>query len=150
MWPAGLTLLLLIGAYTDIRQRRLANWLSLALLAFGLAHGFALGGWPAVGWHGAHAVIALVVGMLLFAGRIIGGGDAKFYAGMAAYFPLAMGLKLVIWVTLVGGALVLGWILLRRMRGVPLRRDGDHGKFPYGVAIAAGGLALAWPLLGLA
>ena len=150
LWPAGLSLLLLVGAYTDIRERRLANWLSLALLAFGLAHAYALGGLGAIGWHGAHAAIALVVGMLLFAGGIIGGGDAKFYTGMAAYFPLAMGLKLVMWVTLLGGALVLGWILLRRLRGIPLRRDGDQGKFPYGVAIAAGGLAVAWPLFGLA
>ncbi|MFZ9396572.1 MAG: A24 family peptidase [Erythrobacter sp.] len=145
-----MSLLLLVGAYTDIRERRLANWLSLALLVFGLAHGFAQGGLPEMGWHGAHAAIALLVGMALFAGGIIGGGDAKFYTGMAAYFPLAMGLKLVMWVTLLGGALVLVWILQRRLRGIPLKRDGDHGKFPYGVAIAVGGLALAWPMLGLA
>ena len=150
LWPAGLSLLLLFGAYTDIRERRLANWLALTLLGYGLAHGYSLGGFPALGWHGAHVAVALIGGLLLFAGGIIGGGDAKFYAGMAAYFPLAMGLQLVLWVVIVGGLLVLGWILQRRLRGVQLRRDGDHGKFPYGVAITAGGLALAWPLAGLA
>lgn len=151
LWPAGLSLLLLFGAYTDIRERRLANWLSLALLAYGLAHGYSLGGFPALGWHGAHAAVALIGGMLLFAGGIVGGGDAKFYAGMAAYFPLATGLPLVLWVAIVGGITVICWLLLRRLqRGEKLRRDGDHGKFPYGVAIAMGGMALAWPIAGLA
>lgn len=145
LWPAGLTLLLLIGAISDVRERRLANWLSLVLLAFGLAHGFSLGGIEALGWHGAHAVIALLVGMAIFAIGVIGGGDAKFYAGMAAYFPLSLGLDLLFWVAISGGLLVIGWMILRRaIRSAKAQPDGLHAKFPYGVAIATGALIVAW------
>lgn len=151
LWPAGLSLLLAVGAITDIRERRLANWLSLALLLFGLAHGFALGGLSGLGWHGAHAVIALLVGMALFALGVIGGGDAKFYAGTAAYFPISAGLDLLLWVALAGGAAVLGWfglrMVLRRERPSP---DSAQAKFPYGVAIAAGALLVGWQVVGSA
>ncbi|MGQ7829478.1 A24 family peptidase [Altererythrobacter sp. Z27] len=144
-----MSLLLVIGAITDIRERRLANWLSLALLLFGLAHGFALGGLSALGWHGAHAAIALLVGMALFAVGVIGGGDAKFYAGAAAYFPISAGLDLLLWVALSGGAAVIAWFGLRRV----LRREKPspeslQAKFPYGVAIAAGAMLVGWQVVG--
>ena len=92
LWPLGLTVLLAIGAYTDVTARRLPNWLSLALLVTGLAFAATQGGWSAVGWHGAHAGIALLVGMALFATGGIGGGDAKFYTGLAAWFALTDGM----------------------------------------------------------
>lgn len=145
LWPAGLTLLLAFGAFSDIRERRLPNWLSLALLVLGLAHAFSIGGFSAMGWHAAHMAIALAVGMALFAGNIIGGGDAKFYAGMAAFFPLSVGLNLVLTVTIIGGLAVMVWIVGRRILGAErLSRDNPGGKFPYGVAIAAGAMLVAW------
>jgi len=144
-----LSLLLVSGAMTDIRERRLANWLSLALLLFGLAHGFSLGGFAELGWHGAHAAIALLVGMALFALGVIGGGDAKFYAGVAAYFPISAGLDLLLWVALSGGVAVIGWfglrMVLRREKPSP---ESLQAKFPYGVAIAAGALLVGWQVVG--
>lgn len=149
LWPVGLTLLLLFGAASDIKARRLANWLSLVLFLFGLAHGFALGGFAEMGWHAAHGVIALLGGMALFAIGAFGGGDAKFYAGMAAYFALSQGVELLVTVALLGGLLIILWMVLRRIP--PFKREQAEGlkaKFPYGVAIAAGGILLAWwPIL---
>lgn len=145
LWPTGLMLLLAIGALSDIKDRRLPNWLSLLLLLLGLAHGFALGGWSGMGWHGLHALVALLVGMPLFAMKWFGGGDVKFYAGAAAYFPIASGVQMLLWVSLIGVALMLGWIVLRRF--INKRRSaatGSHALFPYGVAIMAGTSALAW------
>ena len=93
LWPAALTLLLLAGAIGDIRDRRLPNWLALALLLLGLPHAYYLGGLGMTGWHFAHALIAMVVGAGIFAAGIMGGGDAKFCAGLAAFFPIERGVE---------------------------------------------------------
>ncbi|WP_428028430.1 A24 family peptidase [Altererythrobacter sp.] len=145
MWPAGLTLLLGYGALTDIRQRRLANWLALLLFAFGLSYAFSIGGLTALGWHAAHGLVALLVGMALFSIGAFGGGDAKFYAGAAAYFALDDGLNLLLWVSIMGIVTILGWLVIKRLPQFSgSRREGIFAKFPYGVAIAAGGIAAAW------
>lgn len=133
-----------------MNTRRLPNWLALALLATGLGYALAtadtLG---AAGLHAAHAAIALLVGMGLFALGVVGGGDAKFYAGMAAWFPLSRGTDLLIWVAVLGGVFAILWLVFRRIRP----RNGDAAddvftKFPYGVAIAAGGMVTAWTAIG--
>ncbi len=145
LWPAGLTLLLAVGALSDIKDRRLPNWLSLLLLVYGLAHGFFLGEWAGIGWHALHAVIVLVVGMPLFAMKWFGGGDVKFYTGAAAYFAIGDGVQLLLWISLLGVALMLSWIVLRRfVRKATHAPTGNHALFPYGVAIMAGASALAW------
>ena len=145
LWPAGLTLLLAYGAYCDITSRRLPNWLALITLIFGLTFAFATGGLEALGWHSAHMVIALVVGMALFAFGIFGGGDAKFYAGVAAYFSLSNALSMLLWVSLTGFFAILGWLIIRRLPPLAkTKREGDYAKFPYGVAISVGAAGLAW------
>ncbi|KUO55383.1 MAG: hypothetical protein APF78_05755 [Sphingomonadales bacterium BRH_c3] len=145
IWPAALSLLLVLGPVSDIRDRRLPNWLSLALLLLGLAYGYSQGSFATLGWHGAHAAIALVVGMALFAAGIIGGGDAKFYAGLAAYFPLGQGLTLLLWVSLTAIVAIIIWLGMRRiLRSSPIDKESLHAKFPYGVAITGGGLWVAW------
>jgi prepilin peptidase CpaA len=112
----------------------------MVALAGGLGFAFADGGLGAMGSHLLHALIALVVGIGLFAARIVGGGDAKFYAGIAAWFTLADGARLLLAVSLGGLVLFLVWFVYRRLSRKPIsRRDGvAEGKFPYGVAIAAG------------
>ena len=150
LWPLGLTVLLAIGAYTDVTARRLPNWLSLALLVTGLAFAAVQGGLPTLGWHAAHAAIALLIGMALFATGGFGGGDAKFYTGMAAWFALADGLNVLLWVSIAAILLIIGWIVLKRtLLASREKPEGDFAKFPYGLAIAVGGIIAAWiPLMG--
>jgi prepilin peptidase CpaA len=144
LWPAGLSILLLIGGWLDTRYRRLPNWLALLLLAYGLAHCMATGGLPAMLSGFGHTVLVLIAGMLLFRFGVIGGGDAKFYAGAASYFLLPQGLAMLTAVSLAGLILVILWIAVRRTRGTKISKTaGDHAKFPYGVAIAAGAITLA-------
>lgn len=144
-WPAALTLLLLVGAIGDIRDRRLPNWLALALLLLGLPHAYYLGGLGMTGWHFAHALIAMVVGAGIFAAGIMGGGDAKFCAGLAAFFPLSEGLNLLLWVSIAGIISILSWMVLRRVLPLKKPEDGSlHAKFPYGVSIAISGVFVAW------
>lgn len=133
----------LTGAWLDFRTRRLPNWLCGLGLVAGLAFALATGGWSLAGAALLHALVALVIGAGLFALGGIGGGDAKFYAALAAWFPISAGLGLLVCVSLTGLVLLIVWLLVRRRlirsySGLP--KDSEFRKLPYGVAIAGGAL----------
>lgn len=140
-FAAVFAVLCLIGAAFDIRQRRLPNWLSLALLIGGLA--FAVtqrsDAWP---WHLALAAVCFVGGALLFRFGVFGAGDAKFLTGIAAWFALAAGPSLLTAIGLSGLGLFIAWFVWRRATGRKISRasDSPFEKLPYGVAIASGGM----------
>ena len=139
-------LLIAAGAFaswSDTFHRRIPNWLSAATAVAGLITGFLLGGLPALGSQAAHAAIALIVGMLLFRIGLFGGGDAKFYAAVAAWFRLAQATMLLVYVTLCGLAVLVVWFVLRRIQGKPIRQRSNKpgDSLPYGIAIAGGAIA---------
>lgn len=139
--PILLMVLAAIGSWLDVAYRRLPNWLCLATWISGIAVLALTSGSPVVWWGLAHSVIALVVGMVLFRMGWIGGGDAKFYAACAAWFPLQQGLTLLMTVSAAGLLLVAGWIIMRRARSGTQAARGDFAKVPYGLAIALGAIA---------
>lgn len=128
------------GAILDIKDKRLPNWLCVAL-AVAAAAGLAFSQGAALLPSALlHAAIALVVGMLLFRLGAIGGGDAKFYAAAACAIPLtpaAAPLALLGWTSAAGLVLLIAMATGRRVLG----RPGGILKgwaVPYGVAVAAG------------
>jgi prepilin peptidase CpaA len=133
------------GIWFDIRYRRLPNWLCLIALVAGIGFDVALGGWGLVPGALLHALIALGVGIGLFALGAIGAGDAKFYATLAVWFRLGQALLLLGMVSLAGLALLIVWLpwqRRRRLRAVtPPDKDDLFDKLPYGVAIALGAAA---------
>lgn len=133
----------LAGAGMDIAVRRIPNTLCLTLLVVGLGYAVWSGGWEALLLHSLFTAIALVVGMGLFALRWIGAGDAKFFAGCAAWFRLDQAWTVLFAVSLAGLGLFVGWFIYRRIRGLPISRaaSSPHDQLPYGVAIAAGMIA---------
>lgn len=136
-----------LGAYLDIRWRRLPNWLCLTALAGGLALAFAYAGLQGLSTNALHSVVTLVAGMALFALGTIGAGDAKFYAGMAAWFPLHVAPFLALSVALAGLVLLVSWFSARRIIAAPRtagapRDDGPFAKLPFGVAIGVGAAVL--------
>ena len=141
--PAVLALFALAAAWSDVRQRRISNLLSLACALAGLAIALWLGGLAGLGWHAAHMVVALVIGMVLFAIKVVGGGDAKFYAAVAAFFPLQQGLALGATIAILGGVLLVVFIIWRRVLRRGTQAKGNFAKLPYGVAIGAGAVALS-------
>lgn len=137
----ALVAIAIAGAYLDWRFRRLPNGLCLIALIGGAGFTFALEGAGATGLALGHGVLAILVGMFLFSRGWIGGGDAKYYAGLAAWFPLWAGGLLIFCVSLAGLALLLVWYPFRRKLAVAAAEQGvaaDHLKLPYGVAIAVG------------
>jgi prepilin peptidase CpaA len=133
----------LVASWLDVSKRRLPNWLSLLTLAAGLIVTGLSAGFSAVGSHLAHAAVALLVGMVLFRFGVVGGGDAKFYAAIAAWFGWSGAAGLLLSVSLCGIAIFLGWFVWRRATKKPIRtpaKASDGDKLPYGLAIAAGGV----------
>lgn len=131
-----------VGAWLDMTTRRLPNWLCLVTAGTGLGFMTAENGAVGTGLALAHSAAGLITGMILFRFGMIGGGDAKFYAASAAWFPITSGLSLLLAVSLAGLVIVGGWFGYRQISGARARNMG--GKFamvPYGAAIAVGAVA---------
>lgn len=146
--------LVIVAAVKDVTSYTIPNWISLALLAaFPLAALTAGLPLPAVGLHLAVGAGALLAGMVLFALRWIGGGDAKLLAAAALWIGWPA-LASFLFVTLMaGGALSLGLLSLRSPLLRPLVLSGPRWfirlaepkeDVPYGLAIAVGAL-VAFP-----
>jgi len=145
--------LAIVGGLHDLTTMKIPNWISgLIVLGFvpaALLTGLSL---PAAGLHLAVGAAALLVGMALFALRIIGGGDAKLLAAAALWMGSAGAPVFLVWTALAGGLFCLGLILARRYfplvapaaPGWLASLMAPKGDIPYGVAIAAGVL-LAYP-----
>jgi prepilin peptidase CpaA len=135
----------LYAAWSDVMWRKLPNIFCLAVAATGTAAVAYGGGLSLVTSSLSHAAIALVAGIGLFSIGAIGGGDGKYYAATAAWFPLGAGMRLLLWVSLAGLVLFAMWFVWRRLRGIKVRSRAteDSDKFPYGVAIAAGSVLAA-------
>lgn len=137
--------LCLAGSWSDIANRRLPNWLSLATLVTGLIAGYLGGGFSGLGWHALHMAVALAGGMGLFALGAIGAGDAKFYAGVAAWFPFQEGIRLFVGTAMAGLLLLVVWVLIARLRNKALLDRKQSVGLPYGVAISLGAISLVIP-----
>lgn len=134
---AALAAALLTAAFTDLRSRRIANWLNLGIALgaplFWYASGLSL--WPEVASQIGVAVATFALLSVLFALKAMGGGDVKLLTALALWIAPVHFLKLIIMMALVGGVLTLffgGWHVIRRQR--------EKIAIPYGVAIAAAGL----------
>lgn len=140
---AALALLCLTAAWYDLRLRRIPNWLCLLTALAGLAYA-AMPLTAGAPWWSflLHGVVALIVGMVLFAIRWVGGGDAKFYAALACWFPFSRAPLLLIAVALSGLVLLIVWFTVRRLQGKKFRgtANDDAAKLPYGIAIALGAM----------
>ena len=138
-----LAICMIAGAFADIKSRRIPNWLSLATAVGGLIFA-AIDGWSsALPWHAGSMLAALAIGMLLFGLKVWGGGDAKFFAASAAWFPLADFIQLIVGISLAGLVLALFWLARGALKRDPESSGSKLPALPYGVAIAMGAIAVA-------
>jgi prepilin peptidase CpaA len=134
---AALAIALLVAAFTDLRSRRIGNWLNggiaLAAPLFWWASDLSL--WPDIALQLGVALATLAVLAGLFALRAMGGGDVKLLTALALWIEPLLFVRLLIVMALVGGVLTvvfLAWHVARRQR----HKLAIH----YGVAIAFAGL----------
>jgi len=133
----ALAIALLFAGFTDLRSRKIDNWLNagiaLAAPLFWWASGLAI--WPDVAIQLGVAAGTFAVLTALFAMGAMGGGDVKLLGALALWIAPWPFLRLVIIMSLVGGVLTIlfaAWHIMRRQR--------DKLAIPYGVAIATAGL----------
>lgn len=107
----ALAMALLVAAFTDLKSRRIANKLNIAIAAgaplYWWASGLSL--WPGVGYQLGVAAITFAVCALFFAIRQMGGGDVKLLTALALWFPPSNFLGLVLIMAM------LGWVLTLAM-----------------------------------
>lgn len=139
--------LVILAALNDLREFRIPNQISLALLALYPLH--AMASPTPVGWLMALAVSSLVfvAGLTLFFCGMAGGGDVKFLAATSLWAGASLTLPLLVVMGLAGGVLgltALGVQYVRRYRSTGIAgvivpdKTIAAPKLPYGVAIAAG------------
>lgn len=121
-WPT--LAVLAIATFTDLRSRRIPNWLVLPFLAAGIG----VSTWFH-GWHGLEQSLAglalggVLFGILCWMGGM-GMGDVKLCAGIGAWIgPAQMALALVA-TGIVGGVMAICWAIGGGFLGELLRGTG--------------------------
>ena len=154
----GFLALLCAAAFSDMQTLTIPNRYSLAIgLLFPV---YLLSSGQFLAWPGNLAVGAgmLVLGFVMFARRILGGGDAKLMAATALWAGPALLIDFVLLTALAGGGMVLFLWLRARLNGsasmtsvlvTDVEADFSKQPMPYGLAIGCGGVYVAFTLLGL-
>ena len=136
---AGLAAILVFAAVVDIRTFTISNRLNLtvALLAPVYWASVALSPWPDVAIQLALGAAVFTILAGAFYAGMMGGGDVKLAAALALWFSPVSTMKFLVFMSLAGGLLTLGYLAWHRAG----KREG-RPQIPYGVAIAFGGLAI--------
>jgi len=152
-WPT--MIVLFVAVVTDLRSRRIPNWLVLPFLAAGIVvspwrsdwyevrkslwlpadwSSFRQGAWPGFshgfGWHGlgqscAGAGLGLLLFGILFLKFGMGAGDVKLAAAIGAWIGPQQLLLALFFTSLAGGIMALGWIAYLRIFRNLMRDAGD-------------------------
>lgn len=122
-WPS--VAVLGVATVTDIRSRRIPNWLVLPFLVAGIV----VSAWAHVGQGLAQSLEGLGLGAAVFGVLfVLGGmgmGDVKLLAAIGAWVgPAQLMLALVI-TGLAGGAMALGWAFIDGFAGDLFAGSGD-------------------------
>ena len=160
-WPTFAVLI--VVTFTDLRSRRIPNWVVLPFLVAGIV----VSGWVH-GWSGiAHSLTGMAIGALLFGilwgmgGR--GMGDVKLTAAIGAWIGPSQLLLALVLTGIAGGIMALCWAAWSGFLGELFTGTGDllfglkkrglrphpelvlnhplARKMPYAPAIAIGTLA---------
>lgn len=170
---AALLALLILAALTDLRERRLPNWQTAS--AASLYPLYLMVAPVPTAWLSAVGLALVVgaVGVLLFSRELIGGGDVKLIAAMSLWAGLDHFATFALVTSLTGGIMSVAVLWFQRwspriqvhLAGLGLAAasarpdatatDGAAGPapapvtLPYGIAIAAGGVAVVIELMKL-
>jgi prepilin peptidase CpaA len=130
-WPT--LIVLAVATFTDLRSRRIPNWLVLPFLLAGIVVSPWRPDWngiPRGFWHGLGQSIAglafgfLIYGFLFWMGGM-GAGDVKLCAAIGAWIGPVQMFWALFFTAMAGGMMVLCWIVYRKIirRLVVVARD---------------------------
>ncbi len=153
----GAVLLSVIAGYTDLRSRRIPNWLTVPGLLVGVAANTVLGGWSGLKTSllGAAIGLALLLPFVLL--RSLGAGDWKLAVALGAFTGPGLLVNLLLGSVFVAGLMAVGLVIYKGRIRQTLRNMGhilvslvtfqlpgsrvsldnpESLKVPYGVALA--------------
>ncbi len=123
-WPT--VIVLAVATITDVRSRRIPNWLVLPFLCAGIAVSGALRGWHGVGQSFAGMGLGLLIYGVLFWMGGMGAGDVKLCAAIGAWiWPRQLLLALVV-TAMAGAIMILAWLVFGVLLKNLLARAGDR------------------------
>jgi prepilin peptidase CpaA len=158
----GFLVAMLVAAARDLAAWSLPNWLTICVALGYFAWAWASGAsWSMVGWSVAAGLLVLVIGYVFYAINLWGAGDGKMAAAVALWigfqqhgtelFPFYDLFRFFLVVSLAGGVLAIGALLIHARTGQPQLPPGDpnaeiakrnplKARARYGAAIAVGGV----------
>lgn len=154
-WPT--VAVLAVATFTDLRSRRIPNWLVFPFMAFGFIAPAIAHGWQALTQSLEGFALGLVVygALAIFGG--MGMGDVKLVAAIGAWIGPRQLLFAMVLTAVIGGLMALGSLAVHKFRtwrqqkrqmselngGAPVQSmmsDPFRQKIPYAPAIAVGTL----------
>jgi len=154
---AGALLLAVLAGWTDVRSRRIPNWLTVPGLIAGLAVNSTLDGWSGL----KNSLLGVGLGLLLLLPfvllRSLGAGDWKLAGALGAFAGPRLLLDLLLGSVFVAGIMAVALVIYKRRLLQTLRNIGhilislvtfrlpgaqvtldnpESLKVPYGVALA--------------
>lgn len=158
-WGAAILIAVLAGAtYTDLRWRRIPNYLTFPTLGLGLLLSGSTHGWQGLLLSLSGALLSPCLVSLMHGGRGPGMGDLKLSAAVGAFLGPLLGTLAMLLSMVVGGVVALVWAMhewgmfgqgrlndwVGRLyflgRPVPNAQESRPSTIPYGVALAFGTL----------
>ena len=122
-WPTLVALA--VATITDIRSRRIPNWLVFPFLLSGIVVSAWVGGWHGL-WQslGGLGLGALVYGFLSLLGGM-GMGDVKLCAAIGAWIWWQQLLFALVMIAIIGGIMALAWAIFGGFLGEMFSGAGD-------------------------
>jgi prepilin peptidase CpaA len=144
-----------VAVYTDVRRRRIPNWLTAGLAAGAFAVHVPQG-WAVAGSALAAGLVIFALGTVAHSARVLGGGDVKLLAAGALALGYPDCVLFVLYTFLGGGILAVAFALAqRRLRSTLvnvramaqtrtlLNDAAPSARMPYAIAIASGAAIVA-------
>jgi len=129
VWPT--VTVVVVATFTDLRSRRIPNWLVLPFLAAGIGVSAWRHGWAGVGHSlGGIALGGLLFGILSIMGGM-GGGDVKLCAAIGAWIWSQQLMIALVLTGMVGGIMALCWAVAGGFLGELFQ---GTGKLLFGMA----------------
>jgi prepilin peptidase CpaA len=153
----GAVLLAVIAGYTDLRSRRIPNWLTVPGLLIGMAGSTALNGWGGLKSSLLGAGLGLVLLLPFVLLRSLGAGDWKLAGALGAFTGPGVLVDLLLGSVFVAGIMAVALVIYKgrvrqtmrnighilislvtfRLPGAQVSLDNPESlKIPYGVALA--------------
>ena len=122
-WPT--CLVLAVATFTDLRSRRIPNWLVFPFLLAGVGVSVAVNGWRGAEQSLAGFGLAALIFGLLFVLGGMGMGDVKLCAAIGAWIGPSQLMVALVVTGLAGGVMAVCWAAYRGYLGKLLSGSGD-------------------------